>query len=441
MLLYTGTKDSFCEDVKLNRISDMILSKFREYGIYWWWDSEYQSWQNSMNFMKNILDDDYFHGDIDVAIEYQIPRTSKRVDFMLWWCDESWKDNVVIIELKQWQKAEKIWDEMLHSVKTFTWWGERIVSHPSYQAYSYSIFIKNVSEEIDWDNIWVRPCAYLHNYEEQYLNQLNDNIYKVWYDEAPFFIKTQAIDIANFIKKYICKKSTRWDLLYKIDHWRIKPSKALQDYMVSLMKWNDEFILLDDQVVAYDMCKQIMTQCLKDRKKRTLIIQWWPWTWKSVLAVNLLKEFLTKELNVSYVTKNSAPREVYLNKLSKSDLKAQINIKSLFRSPFGLCNSPRNFYDCLIVDEAHRLVKQMYRDFKWENQVKECLNASLFSVFLIDENQKVTTNDIWTIDEIKYRCNQLWSDIKYTELVSQFRCNWSDEYIQLIDNILQIFER
>ena len=90
--------------------------------------------------------------------------------------------------------------------------------------------------------------------------------------------------------------------MYKVDHWRIKPSKALQDCLVSLMEWNKEFILLDDQVVAFDMCKQIMLQCQKIRK-RTLIIQWWPWTWKSVLAVNLLKEFLTSDLNVAYVTK------------------------------------------------------------------------------------------------------------------------------------------
>ena len=268
MLVYSGTKTEFCEDVRLNRISDIILKKFRELWMNWWWDAEYYSWQNSMQFMKNVLDDDYFPWDIDIAIEYQIPRTSKRVDFMISWSDESWKDNVVIIELKQRQKAEKIWDEMMHSVKTFTWWWERIVSHPSYQAYSYSVFIKNASDEVEKNNIWVIPCAYLHNYDERYLNQLTDYIYKIWYDEAPFFIKSQFEDVSNFIKKYISKKSKQWDLLYKIDHWRIKPSKALQDCLVSLMEWNEEFILLDDQVVAFDMCKQIMLQCEKDEKKR-----------------------------------------------------------------------------------------------------------------------------------------------------------------------------
>jgi thymidine kinase len=77
-----------------------------------------------------------------------------------------------------------------------------------------------------------------------------------------------------------------------------------------------------------------------------------------------------------------------------------VNIKQLFRSPFGLSNCANNFYDCLIVDEAHRLVKQMYRDFNGVNQIKECINASLFTVFLIDESQRITTKDIGTVNEI-----------------------------------------
>jgi hypothetical protein len=105
-----------------------------------------------------------------------------------------------------------------------------------------------------------------------------------------------------------------------------------------------------------------------------------------------------------------------------------------------LSDSPANFYDCLIVDEAHRLVKQMYMDYNWENQVKECINASLFTIFLIDENQKVTIKDIWSVDEIKNRAKIFNSDVRETELVSQFRCNWSDWYIQLVNNILQLWE-
>lgn len=443
MIVYSATKAEFNNDVIMNSISDKILNKLLENNIHGGQDAEYRAWQNSLNFMKNVLDDNEFDDDIRVAIEYQIPRTSKRVDFIIAGADNNNKNNVIVVELKQWEKVEKIDNEMLHSVKAFTGGANRMVSHPSYQAYSYAVFIRNSSEQVQDEDIKIIPCAYLHNYDEKYLDQLNDEIYKIWYEEAPFFIKNQVIDLRNFIKKYITKKSSDGDLLYKIDNGRIRPSKALQDCLVSLMKGNKEFMLLDEQAVVYDMCIKTMNQCLKDMKKRTIIIQGGPGTGKSVLAINLLKQYISNGYNASYVTKNSAPREAYLSLLSKSDLKKQVNIKQLFRSPFGLCKVPSNFYDCLIIDEAHRLVKQMYGDFQGQNQIKECINASLLTIFLIDENQKITTKDIGSIDEIKYWSKELNSRVilnEETTLTSQFRCNGSDQYIQLLNNILQIGE-
>lgn len=73
----------------------------------------------------------------------------------------------------------------------------------------------------------------------------------------------------------------------------------------------------------------------------------------------------------------------------------------------------------------------------------ECINASLLTIFLIDENQKITTKDIGSIDEINKWANQLNSRLimnEETTLTSQFRCNGSDQYIQLLNNILQIGE-
>ena len=165
-----------------------------------------------------------------------------------------------------------------------------------------------------------------------------------------------------------------------------------------------------------------------------------PGTGKSVLAINLLMSFIRQNLNASYVTKNSAPREAFLNLLSHSDAKKKIDIKSLFRSPFNLSSCRKNLYDCLIVDEAHRLVKKMYGDWCGENQVKECIAASLLSIFMIDEDQAITTKDIGSVGEIECWCKALGSRMILTDdtkLVSQFRCNGSDAYIQFLNNLLQ----
>ena len=440
MIVYNDIKRQFVNDVKDNSIADKILDAIRMRGLNAGHEKEYSSWQNSMQFMRNIVDDSEIDDEVRICIEYNIPLTSKRVDFIIAGADNSGNENVVIVELKQWQKAEVVADDMHYCVKTFVANTDRIVCHPSYQAYSYSCFLKNYSQSITDEHIGLIPCAYLHNYQPEYRQTLSNPIYKEWFDIAPFFIKNETGEFSSFVKKYITKKSSKGDLLYLIDHGRLRPTKALQDSLASMVKGNQEFMLLDEQAVCFDMCLKTMNQCLKDRKKRTIIIQGGPGTGKSVLAVNLLMEYISQSLNASYVTKNSAPREAFLKILTGGNAMTLAEIRQLFRSPFGLSKCDENGYDCLIIDEAHRLVKRMFQDWDGENQVKECIQASLLSIFLLDEDQAVTTKDIGSIDEIRHWCNELGSRLvikEETKLTSQFRCNGSDAYIQFIDEILQ----
>ena len=163
MSVYNATKTQFNDDVNLNQISDIILENMKARKIFGGHLAEYHSWQNSLHFMRAVLDDPDIPGDADVAIEYQIPRTSKRVDFMIAGADQKDQSKVVIVELKQWDKAEKVDDIMQHSVRAYTGGGFRTVNHPSYQAYAYATFIRNSSEQVQDDNIGIQPCAYLHN--------------------------------------------------------------------------------------------------------------------------------------------------------------------------------------------------------------------------------------------------------------------------------------
>ena len=440
MIVYSANKRLFVQDVKSNVIATKILDLIREKGLNAGQEREFAAWHNSMKFMRDIVDDSEIDDGVQIAIEYNIPQTSKRVDFIIIGADATDKDNIVIVELKQWSKAEVVDDDMHFSVRTYVANDKRIVCHPSYQAYSYSRFLSNYSQAIHERNIHLVPCAYLHNYLPAYKSALSAEIYRDWFTSAPFFVMDEVKQFTEFVKKYVTKKSARGDLLYMIDHGRIKPTKSLQDALATMVRGTPVFDLLDEQAVCYDMCVRTMLQCLKDRKKRTLLIQGGPGTGKSVLAVNLLMHFITCACNAAYVTKNSAPRQAFLSILSGNKAENVAEISQLFRSPFGLSQVPANSYDCLIVDEAHRLVKKMYGDWHGENQVKECINAALLTVFMLDEDQAVTTKDIGSVQEISRWCKELGSTIimrEETKLLSQFRCNGSDAYIQFIDNLLQ----
>ena len=68
------------------------------------------------------------------------------------------------------------------------------------------------------------------------------------------------------------------------------------------------------------------------------------------------------------------------------------------------------------------------------------MEASKFSIFFIDEDQKVTWHDIGKKEEIEKWAKKLGIKTSNLKLESQFRCNGSDGYLSWLDNSLQIKE-
>ena len=313
----------------------------------------------------------------------------------------------------------------------------RLVTHPSYQAYSYAKTIENFSEYVQLEKIVLHPCSYLHNYQEEFRGEIDNSFYNHIVSISPLFLKHDTLKLREFIKKYI-KKPDDGEILYQIDHGKIRPSKALQDTLVSMLEGNEEYYMIDEQKVVYSSIKSIIEKNIDLSGKHTIIVEGGPGTGKSVVAINLLVNF--RHLNASYVTKNSAPRNVYFEKLRRGKYKWQY-VKNLFKSSGVFVDSSTNEFDCLFVDEAHRLNRKTGFFGKGENQIKEIINAAKISVFFIDENQRVTTKDIGTIDEIKKHARRFGSKIHHGVdflLTSQFRCNGSEGYIAFIDALLGI---
>ena len=138
-----------------------------------------------------------------------------------------------------------------------------------------------------------------------------------------------------------------------------------------------------------------------------------------------------------YVTRNSAPREVYQIKLTGKFTKTRI--ANLFSSSGSFYDIDKNTFDTLVVDEAHRLSEKsgMFSNLG-ENQIKELIDASKFSIFFIDEDQRVTIKDIGTKEKIKYWAKKIGTKVYELKLESQFRCNGSDGYLSWLNEILQI---
>lgn len=436
MLVYEGIKSGFIDDVDLGIIADKIRNKYIEVIKRKPSTPEFNSWKNSMQYMRGVLSDNEIPNNTGIAIEYNIPPTGCRIDFMMSGYNKE-ISNVVIVELKQWDKAtEVVQMDGIYKVNTYTGGGLRDVNHPSYQAMTYANLIKDYNESVQINDINVVPCAYLHNYYFEEDDTLLSNNYKEYTNKAPLFGHNDVVKLRNFIKRYI-ESGDDGNILYEIDNGRIRPSKMLQDSLSKMLQGNKEFYMIDNQKIVYEYAIKNAIDTISSNEKNVMIVRGGPGTGKSVLAINLLVELNNRNMTCFYVTKNAAPRSVYSSKLRGEYTQTYIN--HLFQGSGSFIDEERNKLDCLIVDEAHRLNEKsgLYQN-KGENQIKEIINASKFSIFFIDENQKVTLKDIGSEELIKKFANGLDAGIYTFDLDSQFRCNGSDGYLAWIDRILEI---
>lgn len=433
MIVYSSNKLQFIEDVRFNRIADKIQLEFRRRLSRAVAAKEVDSWRNSLQHMSNLLLDTAIPDAAGVAIEYHIPLTSKRIDFILTGRNLREEETAVIVELKQWTEAEVSTKDGVISTPLGRGWRE--TSHPSYQAWTYAALIQDYNETVRDEFIQLVPCAYLHNLKSG--NAVNDSVYRSHTERAPVFISKDAEKLAGFLSEHVRYGDSK-DILYRIENGRIRPSRSLADAVLSMLQGNDAFVMIDDQKVAYETSIELAHRAQKG-PKQVLIVEGGPGTGKSVLAINLLSNLTGRELVTQYVSRNAAPREVYQAKLTGSFKKSRIN--NLFRGSGAFTETDPNSFDVLLVDEAHRLNEKsgLYGNLG-ENQVTEIIRAARLSVFFIDEARRVTLKDIGSADEIRQWANQNNAEVTTLSLTSQFRCGGSDGYLAFVDHLLQIRE-
>jgi len=383
--------------------------------------------------MDRVLNDDEIPHDAGVAIEYHLPQSSKRIDFILTGKDHTQRESAVLIELKQWQQVQLTDSDAIVMTQFKHGLCEKL--HPSYQAWSYKRLLEDFNQTVQEEHIRLFPCAYLHNYNDD--GVITNDFYAEHIRNAPLFLKSDAIKLRQFIKENV-KYGDKDQIMYRIDHGKIKPSKILADQLLSMINGNEEFVLIDDQKVVFEKAIRLAKNASEKRKK-VLIVEGGPGTGKSVVAIRLLVALTEREHNARYITRNSAPRLVYEAKLTGSLKKTHIS--NMFSGSGSFHAVQPSSFDCLIVDEAHRLnEKSGMFSHLGENQIKEIIKASKLSVFFIDEDQKVTLKDIGDKEEIRRWAAKLKAEVAELSLESQFRCNGSDGYLAWLDNTLQIRE-
>ncbi|MEA3255452.1 MAG: DUF2075 domain-containing protein, partial [Candidatus Altiarchaeota archaeon] len=204
-----------------------------------------------------------------------------------------------------------------------------------------------------------------------------------------------------------------------------------------VIKGSSEYILIDEQLIAYDKVLSCAREGFHDKQKTAIIIKGGPGTGKSVIAMNMVADLSLKGYNTHYATGSRAFTET-MRKIVGSRASVQ------FRYFNSYSEAERDEIDVLVMDEAHRIRETSQNRFTPKHkrtnmpQIQELINASKVAVFFIDDKQVVRPNEIGSVEHIKEHAEKNNCKIYEYELEVQFRCNGSEAFVNWINNTLGI---
>jgi len=432
MIIYKNDVAGFRNAVDSNAIVTDIEKGFREKFGRKVHSNEKRSWNNSLRFMETALRKADIPGDCGVLVEYNIPSTSKRIDFIVTGHNERDEANFVIVELKQWESAHATTKEDL--VATYVGGAVRDVPHPSYQAYSYKKYITDMNEAVYTKNIQSYSCAYLHNYMARDPEPLLSPQYTEIIEDTPVFFSRDVNRLEAFIKKYVGKGKGK-EILYQIENGKIRPSKKFVDYITSMFQGNEVYTLLDEQQVAY---ANIIEHALNTEGKKTIIVNGGPGTGKSVVAMNAFVKLLNENMNIQFIAPNASFKEALITSLSGSRKYTKKRLNAIFSGSGKYYNALDDEFDMLIVDEAHRLKGKGTYMYKGESQVEDMIRSSKCNVFFIDDFQRIRPNDEGTVEKIIEVAEKYHSEVVKVDLMAQFRCAGAEGFLNWVEHTLAI---
>lgn len=394
--------------------------------------SETRSWERSLPVLATDLRDAGL-GNVEVLVEHRLPLASKRADAVL--CGvhpRTGEPSFVVVELKQWTQA--LADPEDPNLVHIDAYGRHPVLHPGEQVAGYVQYFTDFLRALEHNPESIRGAAYLHNATEAGVASLR---LRAETETGRMFTADQRSAWLDYLTSCLAPEpgAAAADLLLGS---AVGPSRQLMKLAADEVREREQFVLLDEQQVAYRLVMNAVRRARDSDHKSVVIVTGGPGSGKSVIALSLLGELFREGRSALHVTGSSA----FTGTLRRVAGHRNRRVQNLFGYFNQLGAVERNSLDVLIADEAHRIRETSANRFTRREartgrpQVEELLDAARVPVFLLDEHQVVRPGEIGSVGAIIDAAEKRGLDVQIVELDAQFRSGGSRAYEEWVLRLL-----
>lgn len=383
--------------------------------------AERRSWDRSLPVLARDLVDAGL-GSVEMLVEYQLPLTSKRADVVLAGVDRRTGDDAyMVVELKQWSRAELFEDD-----PELVLVDGALRLHPALQVRGYCDYIADFVGALEDKGDVIGGVAYLHNAADLDVDDLHAHVQD---ERTRLFTKTRRGAFLGYLQERFAPLPGA-DAADRLLNSAARPAKQLLKLAAEEIRDREQFILLAEQRLAYQIVLNAVGRARKADSKEVVIVVGGPGSGKSVIALSLLGELSRQGRGVLHATGSRSFTET----LRRVPGKGSSKVRNLFKYFNSFTQAERNGLDVLICDEAHRVRETSQNRYtparlrSDRRQIDELIDAARVPVFLLDEHQVVRPGEMGTVAEIRDHAEARGFRVHEISLDGQFRCGGSRAY-------------
>ncbi|MFE0728922.1 DNA/RNA helicase domain-containing protein [Streptomyces antibioticus] len=394
--------------------------------------SEARSWERSIPVLAGALNDAGL-GDVEVMLEYALPLNSKRADVVLAGVHPSTGEpSYVVVELKQWSHVLPHEDDpTLCHIERYS----HPVLNPVEQVRRYCDYLVNFNGAVAEHGHRISGVAFLHNATEFDVAALRE----IERDgRGLLFTGQRRGEFLDHLRSRLSDKHSGAKAADELLSGATVPSRQLMSVAAEEVRERQQFVLLDEQQVAYRTVLNAVEKAKRADRKEVVVVTGGPGTGKSVIALQLLGELYRRGMPALHATGSQS----FTKTMRKVAGSRKREVQDLFKYFNSFMTAEKNSLDVLICDEAHRIRETSANRYTRAEhrtgraQIDELIDVSHVPVFLLDEHQVVRPGEMGTVAEIKAAAAKRNIPCHVVPLDSQFRCGGSDAYLRWVVRLL-----